>query len=267
MRDLEQIMVQGWQPPERAQLGDWLLRAGSGFTGRANSVLPLGSPGIALAEAVDYCESWYDERGLRQLFALFGPAGFAVEDDPLGRDLVGRGYEPFNSTLVLTAATAALPSVPSLPSVLRLPSRPQVRLEPSLSSRWEEAWALQDGAVDRAEAEQTDSRRPAVRTLMTGSPEQLFASLEVDGGIVGVARVAFAQGWAGMSALRVAPEHRRTGVAVQLVEAMADAARLRGIRSVYVQVLQASSPARALYDRLGFSTHHEYRYLGRPRGH
>ena len=33
--------------PAPNRLGDWLLRAGSGFTGRANSVLPLGSPGCA----------------------------------------------------------------------------------------------------------------------------------------------------------------------------------------------------------------------------
>jgi ribosomal protein S18 acetylase RimI-like enzyme len=44
--------------------------------------------------------------------------------------------------------------------------------------------------------------------------------------------------------------------------ALADASRARGIRSVYLQVLQANSPARGLFDRLGFTTHHEYRYLG-----
>src|ERR1035437_8979556 len=109
MHDLERVMVEGWPPLERAQLGGWLLRAGAGFTGRANSVLPLGDPGVSLSEAIDHCESWYDERGLRRLFALFGPAGFAADDDPLGRELLGRGYEAVNNTPVLTAAAAALP--------------------------------------------------------------------------------------------------------------------------------------------------------------
>src|SRR5665811_852016 len=63
MQDLERIMVEGMPPLERAELGGWLLRAGAGFTGRANSVLPLGDPGVSLSEAVDHCESWYDERG------------------------------------------------------------------------------------------------------------------------------------------------------------------------------------------------------------
>jgi ribosomal protein S18 acetylase RimI-like enzyme len=256
MQDLEAILAQGWPAPERARLGDWALRAGAGFTARANSVLPLGSPGVSLSEAVGYCERWYDDRELRPLFALFGPAGFAVADDQLGRELQARSYEPFYSTAVLTASTRKLPSeTPGQAS--RHGAR--VRMEPAGSPQWWEAWAAtQDG-------ETGDVLAPGsvARTILNGSADQLFASLEVDGRTVGVGRVVFAQRWAGVSALHVAPEHRRTGVAAQLLGAVADAARLRGIPSVYVQVLKANSPARGLYDRLGFSIHHEYRYLGR----
>jgi N-acetylglutamate synthase len=252
MHELERVMAQGWPPLERASLGGWLLRAGAGFTGRANSVLPLGDPGRSLPEAVDDCERWYDERALRRLFALFGPEGFAVEQDPLGRELLRRSYRPFNSTMVLTAPTRAMAA--ELPHA----SGSQVRLESTPSPRWWDAWVGQAGSADDSEAE-----RAAARVVMSGSPDQLFASLEVDGEVTGIARVAFAQGWAGVFALSVAPEHRRTGVAVQLMGAMADASRSRGIRSVYLQVLKASSPALALYEQLGFSTHHEYCYLGR----
>jgi N-acetylglutamate synthase len=249
MHDLEQIMVQGWPPIERAELGGWLLRAGAGFTSRANSVLPLGDPGVSLSEAVHRCENWYDERGLRRLFALFGPAGFAVNDDPLGRELLARGYEPFNNTAVLTAATRTLP--PELPH----PSGATVRLESAPSPQWWDAWADRSGHHTHA-----DPR--AVRAVMSGSPDQLFASLEVDGVVVGAARLALAQGWAGVSALHVAPEHRRSGIAVQLMGALGDASRSRGIRSVYLQVLKANAPALGLYGQLGFNTHHEYCYLG-----
>jgi len=251
MHDLERIMVEGWPPLERAELGGWLLRAGARFTGRANSVLPLGDPGVSLPEAVDHCERWYDERGLRRLFALFGPAGFTVDDDPLGRELRARAYESFNSTAVLTAAIRTLP--PELPH----PSGARVRLETTASPPWWDAWAAQEGRTDYTEA-----MRVSARQVMSGSPDQLFASLEVDGAIAGTARVAFAQRWAGVFALHVAPEHRRRGVAVQLMGAMADASRSRGIRSMYLQVMNASAPALGLYERLGFSTHHEYFYLG-----
>jgi N-acetylglutamate synthase len=251
MDDLEATMVEGWPPVERDALGGWLLRAGAGFTGRANSVLPLGNPGISLSAAVDHCEAWSDDRGLRHLFALFGPEGFAIDEDPLGRELLGRAYTPFNHTMVMTAATAALP--PELPH----PCGARVRLEPEPSARWWETWAAQSGHTD-----QSEPARAAARAVMCGSPDQLFASLEVDGGVTGVARVAFARGWAGVFALHVTPQQRRAGVALQLMGAVAEASRARGIRSMYLQVLQASSPARGLYERLGFSTHHEYCYLG-----
>lgn len=254
MHDLERIMVDGWPPVEREELGGWLLRAGAGFTGRANSVLPLGDPGMPLSDAIDRCESWYDERGLRHLFSVFGPVGFAVGDDPLGRELLGRDYEPINNALVQTASVATLPpEAPHDPGA-------RVRLESSPSEPWWDTWTAWDSRV--APADEGTGAAAAARTVMTSSPGQLFASLEREGAVIGVARVAFAHAWAGVFALHVAPEHRRTGVALQLMGALADAARTRGIPSMYLQVTGANSPARSLYERLGFSVHHEYVYLG-----
>lgn len=261
MDDLERVMVEGWPPVERAELGSWLLRASEGFTGRANSVLPLGNPGMPLSEAVDFAESWYDERGLRRLFSLFGPEGFAADDDPLGRELLGRGYQPFSRTVVMTSATRTLP--PGVPDAGQRPGAP-VRLESAPSPLWLNAytdpgWSLSTGERPAITSTATST---AARTVLTGSPDQLFASMESGGAVLGIARVAFAHTWAGLFALRVAPEHRRTGVAGQLVGALAEATRDRGIRPMYLQVELANSPALSLFGRLGFSTHHEYRYLG-----
>jgi ribosomal protein S18 acetylase RimI-like enzyme len=249
MHDLESVMVEGWPPLERAELGGWVLRSGASFTRRANSVLPLGDPGLSLPEAINRCQSWYDQRKLRRLFALFGPEGFAVDQDPLGAELLSRGYTPFGRTAVMTAATR------SLPPELTDPSRARVQLESAPGPTWWGGWAA-------GTAGNTDVERSVVRAVMCGSPEQLFASMEVGGVAVGVARVAFARGWAGVFALHVAPEYRRTGVAVQLMGALADQSRSRGIRSMYLQVLKTSVPALGLYERLGFSTHHEYCYVG-----
>ena len=59
--DLERIAARGWQGTHTLQIGDWLLRAGSGFTGRANSVLPLGPPGRVFPDAL----GWLSEAGAR----------------------------------------------------------------------------------------------------------------------------------------------------------------------------------------------------------
>ena len=49
---LEWTATAGWPAPRHAtRLGDWLLRAADGWTGRATRALPLGDPGLPLAEA------------------------------------------------------------------------------------------------------------------------------------------------------------------------------------------------------------------------
>ena len=92
-------------------LGSWLLRADGGFTGRANSALPLGGPGLPLAQAVDEVEAWYRARGLPAMIVIPGPLGAAAPDggqagDPLDILLAGRGWRVRSApALVMTAGT------------------------------------------------------------------------------------------------------------------------------------------------------------------
>ena len=46
--DLALAAAPGWRACEEDRLGDWLLRAAEGFTGRANSALAAGDPGLPL---------------------------------------------------------------------------------------------------------------------------------------------------------------------------------------------------------------------------
>src|SRR5947209_20619996 len=52
----ERMSARHWQATEQACLGGWLLRAAGGFSGRANSALPLGEPGMPAERAVDAVE-------------------------------------------------------------------------------------------------------------------------------------------------------------------------------------------------------------------
>lgn len=62
--ELARVAARAWRPLESSRLGEWELRAAAGFTRRANSVLPLGAPGVPLDEALDVVRRWYGERGL-----------------------------------------------------------------------------------------------------------------------------------------------------------------------------------------------------------
>ena len=73
--------ARGWRAPEEASLGNWLLRAAEGFTGRANSALAVGDPGLPLAGAVDEAEAWYRARGLPPMIVIPGPLGAVPATD------------------------------------------------------------------------------------------------------------------------------------------------------------------------------------------
>jgi hypothetical protein len=108
--DLERAAARHWQAPDIQPLGDWLLRAAAGFTGRANSALPLGDPALPLPEAVAAVEDWYRRRDLRPMIVLPQGAG----PDPLPAYLAERSWVPRpGPAFVMTAAVADLPARPA----------------------------------------------------------------------------------------------------------------------------------------------------------
>lgn len=67
--------------------------------------------------------------------------------------------------------------------------------------------------------------------------------------------------WLGISAVRVAPDHRRQGHAQAVCTALQAWGAERGAQQVYVEVLDDNAPAIALYDAMGFRLHHTHRYV------
>ena len=70
---LQRIAARGWPAVESEPLGEWVLRASSGFTRRGNSVQTLGDPGMPLDAALDLVQDWYARRGLPAHIELTTP--------------------------------------------------------------------------------------------------------------------------------------------------------------------------------------------------
>lgn len=251
--DLELLMAQAWPAVERHGLGSWLLRASSGFTGRACSVLPVGDPTLPLDRAIDFAEKWYAERNQPAMFQLFGPRGFAVGDDPLGTALLERGYAvgggraDWARVLVMTARTSDVPPLTQ--------SSVPVTADARMSTEWLLAYGESRSVV------------PGVtESVLTGYEGLLFLSVrdESTGRLVAIARMATHPGWAGVFGVWVDPAHRGRGLATTLTSAIAHVAGQNAMPSMYLQVSGDNTEAIRLYDGLGFTVHHEYTYLKRP---
>jgi N-acetylglutamate synthase len=262
LEDLQRVMAPSWGAVERQHLGDWVLRASSGYTQRGNSVVPVGSPGMPLADAVEQVERWYAVRGLPAKFAVAGPEGFRPADDMLGALLLARGYTAASLTLNLTASTATVAAAD--------PGGPAVVTSAELDEAWLETYRRTRTTVPGA-----------TEGVLLGSPRQLFGHIAPGGGLsqqlglraadaagtapIALGRLGIAAGWAGLGAVWTDPAYRGRGLAAHLTARLADEARRDGVHLIHLQVEHDNDGAIRLYRRLGFDVHSSYAYLTAPQ--
>ncbi|WP_432564590.1 GNAT family N-acetyltransferase [Kineococcus sp. SYSU DK003] len=250
--DLERVMAEHWRPLERLDLGGWRLRASEGFTGRANSALAVGDPGLPVPQAVEAVERFYAARGLRAVVSVAHPADGLGEGTQPAEALAARGWTVRTPTVVMTAATDDLPGASDVP----LPAGLHVQTSPEPDAAWLAQYHYQGAPTVP----------PAGRRILVSADEQVFVRV-VDGSeTVAIARGSLSPGWAGVTAVETAPSHRRRGLARRVLAEIADWARSRGAPCTYLQVQADNDGARALYAGQGFTVHHAYHYRVAPAG-
>jgi N-acetylglutamate synthase len=248
IEDTERAAALHWQAPETERLGDWLLRAAEGFTGRANSALPLGDPGVPLPEAVEVAEDWYRRRALPPMIVVPGILDQGAPRGPLESLLAERGWQPRpGPAFVMIAAIADIPAR----------TDGDVRLDPGPDESWLALYRFRGQDLP-----------PIARTLLTSAPWQAFATVRRDGRAVACGRISVAgppgEQWGAITAVEVDPAWQRQGLGAALTSALAAAAASRGARRVLLQVETDNAPARALYFRCGFRDSHRYHYMIAP---
>jgi N-acetylglutamate synthase len=249
--ELEAAAADGWRAPDEAALGGWRLRAAGGFTGRANSALAVGDPGMPLAEAADEVCRWYRARGLPAMIAIAFPAG-APQDSAVDRFLAARGWPVSHGAIVMTATPQAVTAAAAGTGTGT--GQDRVDLDPEPDEGWLTLHRFQGGKPP-----------PVSRRLLMSAPWQAFASVREGGRTIAIGRVAQARGWAGLTAVEVDPAHRRRGLGGAITGALAAAAARHGATGLYLQVVGDNAAARSLYRRAGFADHHEYHYrVARP---
>jgi N-acetylglutamate synthase len=100
--------------------------------------------------------------------------------------------------------------------------------------------------------------------VLEEDPPRVLARRLVDGEEVGTARAGLDDDWLGVHAVHVIPEHRGHGHATALMAALLEWGAEQGASTVWLHVETDNEAALALYDRLGFRTHHACRYLVPP---
>ncbi|QDY78870.1 GNAT family N-acetyltransferase [Streptomyces qinzhouensis] len=254
--ELTRVASRAWQPVESERLGEWELRAASGFTRRANSALAVGDPGVPLDEALDRVRSWYAERSLpAYVQAATGAAG---TQETLCAALEERGWTREVSADVRIGALAPVADL--------APGRDPVALARSVGGP--------DGGWLRRYQRASGDPAPHMLRVLESGPSVWFASVAAepaegggDGGDtpVAIGRCVVDGRWAGFMAVEVDPAHRRRGLARAVMTALARRALEEGASAAWLQVETDNTAAGALYAGLGFTTHHSYHHYRAPR--
>ncbi|MET7383407.1 GNAT family N-acetyltransferase [Streptomyces sp. NPDC005526] len=240
--ELARVAARAWRPVESERLGEWELRAAGGFTRRANSVLPLGDPGLPLDEALSAVRRWYGERGLPAYVQTATGAEGAQEQ--LCVELERRGW--------VREVTAELWIGAPAPVADRDPGSGVV-----LSRTADEAWLARYRRKGVSEV--------ALKVLGSG-PSVWFATVPGAPGRApaAIGRCVVDGRWASFAAVEVDPEQRRRGLATAVMAALARQALDEGASAAWLQVETDNAGARALYAGMGFAAHHAYHHYREP---
>lgn len=265
--ELERAAAKHWRGTEEEWLGGWLLRAAPfptrreplreppdvertparGFTGRANSALPLGAPPGSLDDTLDAVTGWYRERGLPAMISVPMPLDGA---SALDEELAARGWGLRSGPSHVM--TARLPLPPG--GTGRNGTPPGVRVDAAPDHEWLRMHRYRD-----------QSGLPPVRLkVLTSAPSQAFVSLRDGATAVAVARLSLAEGWAGITSVAVDRALRRRGLGTAITAACCAEAFARGVSRVFLQVETGNEAARGLYERCGFTYSHRYHYRLAP---
>lgn len=227
--ELEKLSDLTWPAEQNIEFGKWQLRISDGFSMRANSVLPIGEPPIDLAAAVAQVVKIYRENKLRPTFSIALPI-FDELDRYLEQD--GWNLKIDANFLIRDIGTVEVSDHPEfLIEILDYPSKLWLEL---------------------------NSDEP-LEKLMRRYPAR-YGAIKIGEQMVAVGRIATLGNWSIVTRLFVNPSFRGKGVAKILMNNLLAAAIKDGATKVALQVDDENGAALALYQSMGFRTHHKFVY-------
>jgi GNAT superfamily N-acetyltransferase len=241
------IAAAGWGFAESTHVDGWHLRASDGFTHRANSAWPIGPLERPLPDAVAAVRDWYAERKLPALVQVIvgSELDLALAELGHGEAVARAARQTARVEDVLDALLSVAP----------------IGVKESFADTPTDDWLSLYRGGDLP---------PVIKAVLGSGNTMRYATVyDGDSGTpVAIGRAALAPApdgdvaaqWVAVNAVETAPDARRRGLAKLVMDALLEWAADNGATDAYLEVTPDNAPATALYDALGFTTHHEYHY-------
>jgi len=238
--DMQRLAQQAWPPLVTDAMGEWELRCSQGGTNRANSVRVAGPPGRQMSSMTRMIADWYGERGVSPLLQVTRPSGF---DD----ELESAGWKRFRAGRVMTTSVARLATETA---AVRERNDLEVEIREQANPEW----------LSLFRAYSPDTATEVDHIMESGAPSAFVYCRNNAGELLGIGRATLQDTWVGATVLDTVPQSRRRGIASAVTATMAHWALTMQASNWYVMVFNDNAAARALWERYGATTHHQYDY-------
>ncbi|MHC9880476.1 N-acetylglutamate synthase, CG3035 family [Corynebacterium diphtheriae] len=229
IRAIEVATAKAFPGIEHTWCGQWLLRAGDGVTERSNSAAPLGPQALFTPVPYEEIKEFYRRHNLPALILVPERIAPAIPDE--GPEIIVMTH-PLDNVSEIDDVHAEFLDQPD--------------------DDWLELYHFRGKALPRHALE-------LLRTTIDG--RMCFGRLKRDGKTVAITRGTITDGYLGYSAVEVAPEYRRQGLATELGAAMLAWGKAHGAHTAYLQVIENNAAGIGLYHKLGFVEHHRHKYV------
>jgi len=240
---IEELSLNSWPALHSLHYDGWILRLANRFTDRSNSVWPLYSSNLTLDEKIDRCESFYADRDQQAVFRITSDLSRSELDDLLEK----RGYEVNTPTVVQTLDITGLSPTDGLDDI-------------SITSNPDDNWI--NDVKDVSGISDLDS---TYQEILKNIPWSLgLARAGTDGHVITLGLCVVEGGFIGLYGMFTRDSHRRQGWAKKLMTGMIHWGRSKGANIAYLHVEADNTPARTMYDSMGFVEVYRYWYRVKP---
>jgi GNAT superfamily N-acetyltransferase len=235
---LEEVTLNAWPGLKQVVRDGWVARFSRGFTGRANSVVPLYQATGNTLEKIEFFESLYAAHGLPTTFKL------TQASQPVGLDalLANRGYRESRRAGVQVCNDLASGDEGA-----------GVEARDAIWPRWT------DSVVRHRSLSPADAATLAEILAAIALPCRFAVSVD-EAGVAACGLAVLEAPWVGLYDIVTRQDARRRGQAARVVNSLMTWGRDNGAASAYLQVMTDNAPAHALYAKLGFREAYQYAY-------
>ena len=239
VRRFEELTLNAWPGLKQVIRDGWVARLARGFTGRANSVVPLDGGTLDPVGKIEFFERLYGDHRLPATFKL---TAFS-RPDGLDALLAARGYRESRRASVQVCG--------ALPNAAAADASTDARPQP-----WPD-WTASVVAFRSFSA--ADAATLSEILAAIALPCRFVVSRD-DRGVAACGLAVLEGEWVGLYDIVTRPDARRRGHAARVVRSLTGWARDNGASRAYLQVMLDNAPAQALYAGLGFREAYQYAY-------